>query len=163
MDPEISPVKSELNYDELQLQAQGHEQDMPRRFSLWTMFAIAFTITSSWVGFSTSVGISLLYGGPAAVVYGQIVGALSCALITLGLAELASAYPSSGGLCHFSDLNVRPISLCLYDCFPKESSVFGMPLYLSDLGLYHRMGISACVVDIDCGGGCHNWFASLII
>lgn len=96
MDSELG-VKTPINYDELQLQAQGHHQDMPRRFSLWSMFAIAFTITSSWVGFSTSVGISLLYGGSAAVVYGQIVGALSCAIITLGLAELASAYPSSGG------------------------------------------------------------------
>lgn len=163
MDSEASPVKSEINYDELQLQAQGHEQDMPRRFSLWTMFAIAFTITCSWVGFSTSVGISLLYGGPAAVVYGQLVGAASCALITLGLAELASAYPSSGGLFHFSDLNVRPISLCLYDRFPKKSSVFGMSLYHSYQGFYHRMGISAGVVDIDCCGRCHDWYTSLLI
>jgi choline transport protein len=100
MDPDTSSgnAKVPLNYDELQLQAQGHAQDMPRRFSLWSMFAIAFTITCSWVGFSTSLGISLLYGGTASVVYGQIVGALSCAIITLGLAELASAYPSSGGI-----------------------------------------------------------------
>jgi choline transport protein len=96
-DPEVGS-KTSSNYDELQLQAQGHKQEMPRaRFGLLSLFAIAFTMTSSWVGFSTSIGIGLLYGNTAAIIYGQIVAASACMMITLGLAELASAYPSSGG------------------------------------------------------------------
>jgi len=97
-DPEVGSKTSSSNYDELQLQAQGHKQEMPRaRFGLLSLFAIAFTMTSSWVGFSTSLGIGLLYGSSASIIYGQIVAALACLMITFGLAELASAYPSSGG------------------------------------------------------------------
>jgi len=51
---------------------------------------------SSWVGALSTFGQNLRYGGPQVVVFGILVAVIIQWIITLGLSELASAFPSSG-------------------------------------------------------------------
>lgn len=60
------------------------------------------SITNSWLSYASCFGQSMLYGGPQATVFGLIVACAVQWLIALGLAEEASAFPSSGGRTHSS-------------------------------------------------------------
>lgn len=54
------------------------------------------SITNSWVGYLSCFGQNLVYGGPQSVVFGLLVATAVQWTITLGLSEIASAFPSSG-------------------------------------------------------------------
>ena len=72
-------------------------------------FAITFTIISILAGCLTSYAIGYDQGGPVAVTWGWlIVGAIST-LVALAMAEIASTYPTAGGLYYWaSKLGARP-------------------------------------------------------
>ncbi|KAF2496531.1 putative amino acid permease [Lophium mytilinum] len=91
-----------ISADELLLRAQGHKGELPRQFSTLAMLSLAFSITNSWIGYSAVFITPLLCGGGPGVFFGLLVAAVACSLINAGLAELASAYPSSGGQYHFA-------------------------------------------------------------
>lgn len=86
-----------LSEDELQLRAQGHVGELPRQFSTVSLLSLAFSITNSWIGYSAVFITPLFAGGAPGVVYCLIAASLACSIITTGLAELSSAFPSSGG------------------------------------------------------------------
>ena len=82
--------------DDAVLRAQGHEASMPRSFSMMSALGLGFSITNSWVGYLSCFGQNLIYGGPQSVIFGLLVAAVAQWTITLGLSEIASAFPSSG-------------------------------------------------------------------
>lgn len=86
-----------LSHDELQLRAQGHVAELPRRFSWLATLALAFSITNTWIGYSATFVVPLLAGAGRAVVCCLILACVASTIIAAGLAELASAFPSSGG------------------------------------------------------------------
>ena len=88
---------SSVDLDELQLQAQGHASELPRRFSMMSLLAFSFAIMNSWTGVVPLMLTDLSLGGAPAAVWTPIVAFVACSIITLGLAELASAFPSTGG------------------------------------------------------------------
>ncbi|RDW88297.1 hypothetical protein BP6252_00329 [Coleophoma cylindrospora] len=96
-----SIAQSKSNLDDDILRAQGHEASMPRVFSVLSSVGLAFSITNSWIGYLSNFSQNLVYGGPQSVVFGLIVACVIQWVITLGLSELASAFPSSGGQYHF--------------------------------------------------------------
>lgn len=89
-----------LSADEIQLRAQGHSGELLRQFSPLATLALAFSITNSWVGYAATFVTPLFAGGGPAIFWAPILACIACLLITLGLAELASCYPSSGGQYH---------------------------------------------------------------
>lgn len=94
----VGPSNSEnLSADELELRAQGHIGELPRQFGILSTLSLAFTITNSWIAYSAVFAIPLIAGGATCVVWSLVIGFVVCSIITLGLAELASAYPTSGG------------------------------------------------------------------
>lgn len=93
-----SPVdEAGLSTDEIQLRAQGHIGELPRQFSAFATLSLAFSLTNSWVGYSAVFPTPLFAGGGPTVIFGLITAMIACSFITAGLAELASAFPSSGG------------------------------------------------------------------
>lgn len=54
------------------------------------------SITNSWVGYLSNFGQNLIYGGPQSVVFGLLVATAVQWTVTLGLSEVASAFPSAG-------------------------------------------------------------------
>ena len=83
------------------LLAQGHKAALPRSFSPFAALGLGFSITNSWVGYLSCFGQNLAYAGPNNVVFGLLVAALIQWIITLGLSEISSCFPSSGGQYHF--------------------------------------------------------------
>jgi amino acid transporter len=90
-------VQIDVSPDELQLRTQGHVSELPRQFGAFATLSLAFSITNWWVGFSAVFATPLLAGGGPTIFFGLIVATIACSFITAGLAELASAFPSSGG------------------------------------------------------------------
>ncbi|KAG9232017.1 amino acid/polyamine transporter I [Amylocarpus encephaloides] len=74
---------------------------MPRSFRMVSALGLGFSITNSWVGYLSCFGQNLAYGGPQSVILGLLVALFAQGTVTLGVSELASAFPSSGGQYHF--------------------------------------------------------------
>lgn len=86
---------------------------------------------NSWVGALSTFGQNLRYGGPQVVVFALLVAACIQWIVTLGLCELASAFPSSG--VHLpihlfytlgnSNIIIGSISLHVYACAGEIQAV----------------------------------------
>ncbi|KAK0382929.1 hypothetical protein NLU13_8845 [Sarocladium strictum] len=97
-------VKSQ---DDLELEAAGYEKAMPRRFSLWSLGALSFTLTCTWLGTGSSIGISLGEASFAGTLWSLPVAGLMTFIVTAGMAELASAYPVAGAQYYWSFMVAR--------------------------------------------------------
>ncbi|KAL8959294.1 MAG: hypothetical protein Q9193_003817, partial [Seirophora villosa] len=86
--------------DDANLRAQGHEVALQRSFSPLSALGLGFSITASWAGYLSNFGQNLIYGGPQNVIFGLLVATVVQWIITLGLSEVASAFPSAGGQYH---------------------------------------------------------------
>jgi amino acid transporter len=62
-----------------------------------SMLAFSFSIMNSWTGIISLLLTNLTFGGPVCAFWVPITTALACGIISSGLAELASAFPSAGG------------------------------------------------------------------
>lgn len=88
--------------DEALLAKMGYKQELKRGLSGFSTFAISFTIVSVLTGLTGLYGQGLTYGGPVAVIWGWIVCSFFTMLVALALAEICSAYPTSGALYFWS-------------------------------------------------------------
>ncbi|KAJ5107336.1 hypothetical protein N7456_004011 [Penicillium angulare] len=96
----VCQLKKEYEDDAI-LRANGHEAAMPRQFNWISALGLGFSITNSWIGYLSCFGQGLRYGGPQTCVFSLLVAFFAQLFVAVGLAELASAYPSSGGQYHF--------------------------------------------------------------
>src|SRR5262249_8115207 len=102
MSVEPAGQQPELTDDEAQLHQLGYAQERIRTMGGSSNFAVSFTIIWILAGCLTSYYIGFLNGGPIAISWGWlIVGAMVC-VVALGMAELASAMPTAGGLYYWS-------------------------------------------------------------
>jgi len=65
-------------------------------------FAFSFSIVSVLTGINTLFGNGLRYGGTASMVYGWFVAGFFTMFVGSSMAEICSAYPTSGGLYYWS-------------------------------------------------------------
>jgi amino acid transporter len=86
------------------LQSMGYAQELLRRMSGFSNFAISFSIICILAGGITSLqlGISAVGGAAAGVVWPIGVG--FSLLVALCMAQIASAFPTAGGLYHWSSI-----------------------------------------------------------
>jgi choline transport protein len=75
----------------------GYHQDMRRKFSVWSVLGVGFSLTNSWFGISAALVTGINSGGPVCIVYGIILIALISTCVGISLSELASALPNAGG------------------------------------------------------------------
>lgn len=114
------PVEPQMPRNNALLKAQGHKAEMERSFSLFAALGLGFryatrgyeyakkkrmslnrliqkhSITNSWVGYLSCFGQNLAYAGPNSVVFGLCAAVVVQWIISLGLYEIASCFPSSG-------------------------------------------------------------------
>ncbi|KAF2493506.1 amino acid transporter [Lophium mytilinum] len=88
--------------DNLELEAAGYKQSMPRQFSLWSLSALSFTLTCTWLGTGSSVGISLTEASSAGTLWSLPIAGMMTLVVSAGMAELASAYPCAGAQYYWS-------------------------------------------------------------
>ena len=88
--------------DDLELEAAGYKQAMPRQFSLWSLGALSFILTCTWLGTGSSVGISLTEASAGGTVWSLPIAGFMTIVVSAGMAELASAYPVAGAQYYWS-------------------------------------------------------------
>ncbi|KAF2111575.1 amino acid permease-domain-containing protein [Lophiotrema nucula] len=102
-DAVLTDSEMSLNVEDKEVMAQiGKKQQLARRFNLFTIFGLSMTLLSSWEAIGSAMGISLLAGGPVALIYGLLFvgsGTLACAA---SIAEMASICPISGAQYHWT-------------------------------------------------------------
>jgi amino acid permease (GABA permease) len=84
--------------DEARLAELGYKQELHRRLSGFSNFAVSFSIISILAGCLTSYAIAMGNGGPAAITIGWLVVGVLVTLVALAMAEVCSVYPTAGGL-----------------------------------------------------------------
>jgi amino acid transporter len=95
--------------DEQLLHRMGYAQELRRRLSGFTNFAISFTIISILAGTLTSYYIGFANGDPIIMSWGWPFVALMCLFVALAMAELASAMPTAGGLYYWASKLGTPV------------------------------------------------------
>ena len=96
-------AKEELiAHDMKRLHGLGYAQELFRAMGGFSNFAISFTIISILSGCVTLFYLTTLNGGYSAASIGWPLITIFVVIIALGMAELASAYPTAGGLYYWS-------------------------------------------------------------
>ncbi len=80
------------------LRSLGYEPELVRRMGGFGNFAVSFSVISVLSGCMTLFGLGLVTGGPAVMMWGWVAVGLAVLLVGAALAEVTSAYPTSGGL-----------------------------------------------------------------
>jgi amino acid transporter len=88
--------------DERTLHRLGYAQELFRAMGGFQNFAISFTIISILAGCLTSYYIAFGQGGPVAITWGWLLVGLMSTIVSLAMAEIASAFPTAGGLYYWS-------------------------------------------------------------
>lgn len=84
--------------DEERLAQLGYQQELHRRLSGFSNFAVSFSIISILAGAITSYGIAMAAGGPIAITLGWLFIGVMVTFVALAMAEVCSAYPTAGAL-----------------------------------------------------------------
>ncbi|KAB1150805.1 amino acid permease [Streptomyces luteolifulvus] len=84
--------------DDATLHAMGYPRKLTRRFKAFDNFAISFTIINIISGIFSGFGFGLNAGGPRILVFGWIGVSVMVLFVGAAMAEVASAYPTSGAL-----------------------------------------------------------------
>ncbi|MEU2560408.1 amino acid permease [Streptomyces longispororuber] len=89
--------------EEQRLRELGYQPVLARRMGGFGNFAISFSVISILSGCMTLYGFGLGTGGPAVMMWGWAGVGLMVLFVGLALAEVTSAYPTSGALYYMAD------------------------------------------------------------
>src|SRR5436190_4892672 len=95
--PTLTPAPP-VDADEERLAQLGYQQELHRRLSGFSNFAVSFSIISILAGAITSYGIAMTAGGPLDIVLGWLFVGIMVTFVALAMAEVCSAYPTAGAL-----------------------------------------------------------------
>ena len=87
-----------VSKEEILLASLGYKQELNRSWSGFSNFAISFSVISILSGCFTTFSQAWNNGGPLAISIGWPLISVFILMIGLSMAELASAYPTSGGI-----------------------------------------------------------------
>jgi amino acid transporter len=121
------------NRDEQRLAEMGYDQSLQRAWSGFSNFAISFTIISVLAGCFTTYGQAWNNGGPIAISWGWPIISCFILIIAFCMAELVSAYPTSGGIYWWA-------------------SELGGPAWGWFTGWFNLIGLIAVVASVDYAG-----------
>ena len=91
-----------IAHDMKRLHGLGYAQELFRAMGGFSNFAISFTIISILSGCVTLFYLTAIDGGYSAASIGWPLVAIFVVIVALGMAELASAFPTAGGLYYWS-------------------------------------------------------------
>ncbi|EQK97532.1 hypothetical protein G6O67_004138 [Ophiocordyceps sinensis] len=92
-----SSLPSQARRDAADLAALGHQQVLTRKFSTWSMLALAFTVLGTWTTCAQGLNNGLVNGGPVVILWGLVVVAVCNSCVALSLGELCSSMPTALG------------------------------------------------------------------
>ena len=99
-----APPPGSIDDDVAVLHGTGYAQELSRRMRGFSNFAISFSIICILAGGVTSFQLGYSTLGGFSVAIGWIVGAVFAFVVACSMAQIASAYPTAGGLYHWSSI-----------------------------------------------------------
>ena len=93
-----------LDHDAAELKKMGYEQELHRHMGGFSNFAISFSIICILAGGISAFNQGLGAGGGFAMGVGWPVGGLFALIVALAMAQIASSYPTAGGLYHWGSI-----------------------------------------------------------
>jgi amino acid permease (GABA permease) len=84
------------------LHKMGYAQELLRKMSGFSNFAVSFTIISILSGCLTLYYLGMTNGGPAVITWGWPFVGIMVTIVGLAMAEVCSSYPTAGGLYYWS-------------------------------------------------------------
>ncbi|MCA3562405.1 MAG: amino acid permease [Aestuariivirga sp.] len=137
-----------MTEDEKVLHNMGYAQELARRMGGFSNFAISFSIICILAGGITAFPVAFSSGGGFSVSIGWLVGGFFALVVAASVGQIASAYPTAGGLYHWASiLGGRGWGwLCAWInlvglIFVVASVNFGVYLLLKDLVITGVFGI----------------------
>lgn len=101
-------VDHAIDKDEAVILALGYKQEFKREFSLWTTFGVSFSVLGLLPSIASTLSYSLSYGGNAGITWGYLIGMTGVLGVAFSMAEIASAFPTSGGLYYATAMLAPP-------------------------------------------------------
>lgn len=93
-----------LAADAATLHKMGYAQELSRRMHGFSNFAVSFSIICILAGGITSLQTGFCTGGAFTTIIGWIAGSIFALIVGASMAQIASAYPTAGGLYHWSSI-----------------------------------------------------------
>ena len=97
-------ANTNMTEDEKVLHGMGYAQELSRRMGTFQNFAISFSIICILSGGLASFPIALSTVGPWMATIGWILGGVFALVVAASMGQIASAYPTAGGLYHWSSI-----------------------------------------------------------
>lgn len=99
---EVNYINAKAAHDDTELLAEiGYKQELNRHFSTIQVFGIAFSIMGLLPSIASILGMAFA-GGAISLVWGWLISGAFILSVGAGMAELASAIPTSGGLYYYT-------------------------------------------------------------
>jgi amino acid permease (GABA permease) len=110
-------VPEAVDADQKRLHELGYAQELRRRMSGFSNFAVSFTIISILSGCLTLYGFGMLTGGPVLIVWGWPFVGVMTLFVGLAMAEVCSSYPTAGGLYYWAAKLAPPKTAAAWSWF----------------------------------------------
>lgn len=91
-------VDHEVTHDDAVIMALGYKAEFKREFSLLTTFGVSFSVLGLLPSIASTLTYSIAYAGNAGLTWGYLIGMIGVMGVACSMAEIASAFPTSGGL-----------------------------------------------------------------
>jgi amino acid transporter len=98
------PVEADVSEDVRRLHEMGYSQELSRRLGTFSNFALSFSIICVLAGGVTSFHLGLCSVGGASIGLGWPIVVLFALAVAATMGQLASAFPTAGGLYHWASL-----------------------------------------------------------
>jgi len=98
----VADTPAAADPDRARLHQLGYKQELKRGLSVLSNFALSFSIISVMMGVTITYNTGLRYGGPVSMTLGWLAVTVFNGCVALSMAEICSAYPTSGGLYYWS-------------------------------------------------------------
>ncbi|KAB1220995.1 hypothetical protein CJ030_MR3G007489 [Morella rubra] len=92
-----NPKAMEIDSGEKRLNELGYKQELRREMSLFQTFAITFSTMAIFIG-TPLYGPTLLYAGPASMIWGYVGVTFFTWFVGFAMAEICSSFPTTGSL-----------------------------------------------------------------
>jgi amino acid transporter len=95
-----------IDSDALRLQSLGYKQELTRGLNRLTNYGMSLSVISITSGLSSLFSYGMITGGPVVMIWGWIIVCFFTLFVVFGMAEICSAYPTSGGLYYWTGILV---------------------------------------------------------
>ena len=140
-----SPPVQHIDEDIEKLHEMGYAQELSRRMSRFSNFAISFTIISILSGCLTLYQYGLLHGGPPVMLWGWLLVGTIVIFVGMSMAEICSSFPTAGGLYYWAAKLAPGKSAPIWSWFTGWFNLLGQVAITAGISFGCAFSISAFI------------------